>query len=139
MKRLAWSAEDTKEVEIKPSVYLAGVFPEEARKQLKESPLKEIAEDVVGYNLTIHLGDKMYFRGRLELKDEGSAKRAEKMFNLFTNLIQTSIKNRGNRSDMLELFGSLEIKAEKNDLHFDLTAPKSLIEQSYRERPERPQ
>jgi hypothetical protein len=51
------------------------------------------------------------------------------MFNLFTSLIQTSIKNRGNRNDMLELFGSLEIKAEKKDLHFDLTAPKSLIEQ----------
>lgn len=30
---------------------------------------------------------------------------------------------------MLELFATLEIKAEKKDLHFDLTAPKSLIEQ----------
>lgn len=129
MKRLEWSAEDTKDVEIKPSVYLAGVFPEEARKQLEDSPLREIAKNVIGYNLTIHLGDKVYFRGRLELDDEGATKRAEKMFNLFTSLIQTSIKNRGNRNDMLELFGSLEIKAEKKDLHFDLTAPKSLIEQ----------
>lgn len=95
IKRLEWSAEDTKEVEIKPSVYLAGVFPEEARKQLEQSPLREIAKDVIGYNMTIHLGEKVYIRGRLELNDEGATKRAEKMFNLFVNLIQTSIKNRG--------------------------------------------
>lgn len=129
IERLKWSAEDTKEVETPPSVYLAGIFPEAARKQMEESPLREIAKDMVGYNLTIHLGEKALFRGRLELASEEAADRAEKTFNLFFGLMKTSVKNRGNRPDMLELLANAEIKAEKKDLHFDMTAPKTLLAQ----------
>ncbi len=127
IERLQWSSEDTKDEKIKPSVYMAGVFPETARGALENSPLREIAKDMVGYNLTIHLGEKAFFRGRLELATEESASRGEKMFNLFTNLMKTSIKNRGDRPDMMELFGNIEIKADKKDLKFNLTAPKELL------------
>jgi hypothetical protein len=127
VERLQWSSEDTKDETIKPSVYMAGVFPETARGALENSPLKEIAKDMVGYNLTIHLGEKALFRGRLELATEESASRGEKMFNLFTNLMKTSIKNRGDRPDMMELFGNIEIKADKKDLKFNLTAPRTLL------------
>ncbi|MBY0588032.1 hypothetical protein K2X85_12700 [bacterium] len=129
MDRLQWSSEDTKEEKIKPAVYLAGVFPEQARAALERSPLKEIAKDMVGYNLTIHLGEKAFFRGRLELASDESATRAEKMFNLFTGLMKTSIKNQGSRPDMLELFGNMEIKADKKDLKFNMTAPRTLLAQ----------
>lgn len=132
---MKWSSEDTADVKEKPVLYLAGVFPEEARKQIENSPLREIAKDMVGYNLTIHLSDKALFRGRLEMANTESCKRAEKMFNLFTGLMQTSMKNQGDRSDMLEFFSSLEIKADGSDLRFNLTAPKTLIAQiSQRER-----
>lgn len=129
LDRLKWSAEDTKEEEIKPSVYLAGVFPETARKQLEDSPLREIGKDMVGYNLTIHLGEQAKFRGRLELASEEAASRAEKTFNLFFGLMKTSVKNQGSRPDMMELLSTAEIKANKKDLHFNMTAPKNLLSQ----------
>jgi hypothetical protein len=127
IERLEWSSEDTKDEKVKPAVYMAGVFPDQARSSLERSPLKDIAKDMVGYNLTIHLGEKALFRGRLELATDEAASRAEKMFNLFTNLMKTSIKNQGSRPDMVELFGSMELKADKKDLKFNLTAPKTLL------------
>ena len=84
---------------------------------------------MVGYNLTIHLGEKALFRGRLELASDESATKAEKMFNLFTGLMKTSIKNQGSRPDMVELFSNIEIKADKKDLKFNMTAPRTLLAQ----------
>jgi hypothetical protein len=127
MERLKWSAEDTKEIEEKPSVYLAGVFPEEARKQLEESPLRAFAKDMVGYNMTIHLGEKAMFRGRLELASEASAAQAEKTFNLFFGMMKGMMTDGGKRTDTAELLSTAEIKANKKDLRFNMTAPRTLL------------
>lgn len=129
LERLKWSAEDTKNEEIKPSVYLAGVFPEAAREEMQsdQSPIKNIAKDMVGYNLTIHLGENVLFRGRLQLSSAEAATKAQKLFEFLVNGMKIFVANQQKRPDIVELMDTLEIKAQKSDLLFTLTAPKDMI------------
>ena len=93
--------------------------------------MRAIAKDMVGFNLSIHLGDQFRFRGRLEMASDESCERAAKTFDVFTKLVKTSMQNQdgGKRPDRMEFFENLEIKPRKKDLLFNVTAPSSLIKQ----------
>lgn len=129
LERLEWSAEDTKDAEIKPCMYLAGVFPQAAKREMESdaSPIKNIAKDMVGYNLTIHLGEDVMFRGRLQMASPEAASRAKGTFEFLVNGMKIWVQNQRQRPDIVELMQTLEIKADKADLMFNLTAPKSMI------------
>lgn len=129
LERLKWSAEDTKDAEVKPCVYLAGVFPQAARREMESdrSPIKNIAKDMVGYNLTIHLGEDVLFRGRLQMASPEAAGKAKGVFEFLVNGMKIWIQNQRERPDIVELLQTLEVKADKADLMFNLTAPKTMI------------
>lgn len=129
LERLEWSAEDVKDEEVRPCIYLAGVFPEAAREEMmaNESPIKNIAKDMVGYNLTIHLGENVLFRGRLQLSSREASDRAEKLFQFLVNGMKVWVQNQRERPDVVEILSTLEIKASKSDLLFNVTASRETV------------
>lgn len=117
-ERLTWKDEGT------PAVRLAGVFPEEARRQMERVPqFGAFAKDLVGYNMIFQFGEPNHFEARLTLKETAAAKQAATTFKMLLQLGKVALQNSGQRPDMLEMLTNLRVEDKDRDLYFGVDIP----------------
>lgn len=123
-KRSNW-----KEDEPKQALRLAGIFPEDARRQIGRNPqLAAIAEKLVGYNVSVQLLESPRIQVRLTMTDPDAADQAALLFNTLVRFGEAALAN-SPRQDLLQLLQKLKIDPKDADVLADVTMSGDLFRQ----------
>lgn len=111
-----------------PAVTLAGLFPEQARRQFANAePLRAIADKLVGYHVLVLLGEPTMVRARLTLSDAAAAQQAVATFNLMVGFGKAALAN-SDRTDIREMLEKLKFSPKESAIVIEADLPRSLVE-----------
>ena len=113
-----------------PAVQIAGLFPEDARRQMGRVPqLSAVADELVGYSFKAAFGSPSRFRGVLTLKSSGSAEAAKNTFEQLKGFGVGALRASGQRSDLVELLEGMQLGTDDENLTVRVDVPEELMTQ----------
>lgn len=124
VERLSWKAKEPSQ-----AVRLAGLFPDQARRQIASNPMfAGIAEDLVGYNVSVQLTENPRIRLRLTLTDAEAADQADVLFATLIQLGKTALAN-SPRQDLLQVLNSVDTEPKDEHLLIEVTMTGELFKE----------
>jgi hypothetical protein len=111
------------------SVRMAGLFPEDAKRNMKNAPpLAAIAEHLVAFGMTLTLDNGAQVRGRIAMTDEEVSRNAKNSFELLLQLGKVAAAANTERPEGLQVINSVKLDVDGPDVLFTMDLPRDLVE-----------